>query len=39
MYKQTEAAQGHNGQDSQQTTAETKQKDSEVVDAEFEDVN
>jgi molecular chaperone DnaK len=39
MYKQTEAAQGHNRQDSQQTTTETKQKDSEVVDAEFEDVN
>jgi molecular chaperone DnaK len=39
MYKQTEASQSNDGKGGQQTTAETKQKDSEVVDAEFEDVN
>ena len=40
MYKkQSEASQSPGGNDSQQTAQDTKQKEGEVVDAEFEDVN
>jgi hypothetical protein len=40
MYKkQSEASQSPGSNDSQRTAQDTKQKEGEVVDAEFEDVN